>query len=200
MSQLPVTIQGFLVADPVLTRTTNGNLHCRFRVASSRRVPVRDGAPDQWIDTDQLFIDVEMWGQFAANVRISLCKGVPVIVVGSLNSRTYEDGEKNKRSVTMIRATYVGLDLTRYKVAYTKSEEVRGADLPAEKLQELKVDVDKYQKQPADAASADSTDVSDEAMEGTVPDTVADTAADAAAAADTGAEVSQEEEGAKVPF
>ena len=91
MSQYPITLTGRLTRDPILTKTSTGAYKAKLRVASSRRIPDRQvdaGANDpeghnskapQWRDVDHLYIDVEMWNQFAINVRKSLAKGMPPV-------------------------------------------------------------------------------------------------------------------------
>lgn len=81
MALLPMTITGNLTRDPWLKKLQSGTCVGRLRVAASRRV--RDEkAESGWRDVDTLFINVELWGQLAVNVRKSLLKGMPVIVTG----------------------------------------------------------------------------------------------------------------------
>ena len=92
MSQYPITLTGRLTRDPILTKTSTGAYKAKLRVASSRRIPDRqaDAGMDnteghntkapQWRDVDHLYIDVEMWNQFAINVRKSLAKGMPLVL------------------------------------------------------------------------------------------------------------------------
>lgn len=114
MSQLPVTITGHLVADPHMTQVYNGNLKTTMRVASSRRRRNPDPEGPEWIDTDNLFIDVEMWGALAQNVRTTLRKGMAVIVLGSLNTIGWKDEEGRNRAKIEVRANQVSLELSHY--------------------------------------------------------------------------------------
>ena len=84
MSQLPITITGHLTHEPELIKVNADMYKARLRVASSRRIPVdnADNGVREWRDTDRIYIDVELWGQFAINVKKSLHRGMPVIVVG----------------------------------------------------------------------------------------------------------------------
>ena len=105
MSQYPITLTGRLTRDPILTKTSTGAYKAKLRVASSRRIPDRQvdaGANDpegnnpkapQWRDVDHLYIDVEMWNQFAINVRKSLAKGMPLVIVGSLVTEQWRDDQ-----------------------------------------------------------------------------------------------------------
>lgn len=121
MSQYPVMLTGRLTQDPILTKTSTGAYKTKLRIASSRRVPDRpaDTGTDadnqrgqqQWRDVDHLFIDVEMWNQFAINVKKSLAKGMPLLVCGSIVSDQWRDDEGKDHYRTFIKAQYVGLDL-----------------------------------------------------------------------------------------
>ena len=128
MSQYPITLTGRLTRDPILTKTSTGAYKAKLRVASSRRIPDRQvdaGANDpegnnpkapQWRDVDHLYIDVEMWNQFAINVRKSLAKGMPLIIVGSLVTEQWRDDHGTDHFRTFIKAQYVGLDLNRHVI------------------------------------------------------------------------------------
>ncbi|WP_165241486.1 single-stranded DNA-binding protein [Corynebacterium lizhenjunii] len=133
MSQLPVTLTGHLATDPHLTRVKNGNYKLSMRLASSRRYTTNDEHQGlQWHDADQLFVDVEAWGKLAENVRRSLKKGLPVIVVGSLNTASWNEGD-NRRSRPYIRATHIGPDLNRFLVGTLKVDHNHvpdGVDMP----------------------------------------------------------------------
>ncbi|WP_234462746.1 single-stranded DNA-binding protein [Corynebacterium macginleyi] len=126
MSQYPVMLTGRLTQDPILTKTSTGAYKTKLRIASSRRVPDRpadtganaDGqrGQQQWRDVDHLFIDVEMWNQFAINVKKSLAKGMPLLVCGSIVSDQWRDDEGKDHYRTFIKAQYVGLDLNRHVI------------------------------------------------------------------------------------
>mgnify|MGYP001631264722 CR=1 FL=1 len=116
MSQYPITLTGRLTRDPILTKTSTGAYKAKLRVASSRRIPDRQvdaGANDpeghnskapQWRDVDHLYIDVEMWNQFAINVRKSLAKGMPLVIVGSLVTEQWRDDQGTDHFRTFIKA------------------------------------------------------------------------------------------------
>lgn len=120
MSQLPITLSGNLTDDPVCKAFDTGTTLTRMRVATSRRV--RTDSEDengnaQWADTDLLYIDVECWGQLAVNTRVSLSKGMPVVVVGRLVSDKWTDSEGNTRYKHIIKANQIALELTRFQVS-----------------------------------------------------------------------------------
>lgn len=121
MPLLPITITGNLTKDPWLKKLQSGNCLGRMRVAASRRI--RDeNAPGGWRDLDNLFINVEYWGQLAINVKKSLTKGMPVIVTGVLLTHEWTDGQGEMQQRIILRATQVGLDLARHVIGSKKSE------------------------------------------------------------------------------
>lgn len=121
MALLPMTITGNLTRDPWLKKLQSGTCVGRLRVAASRRV--RDEkAESGWRDVDTLFINVELWGQLAVNVRKSLLKGMPVIVTGFPVTREWTDREGNAQQQIILRATQIGLDLSRHIIGSRRSE------------------------------------------------------------------------------
>ncbi|MDY5786290.1 single-stranded DNA-binding protein [Corynebacterium sp.] len=132
MSQMPVTINGNLIADPEFrTFEDTGSTLCKIRVATSRRYRTEEkdpkGAPI-WKDTDNLYVDVECWGQLAVNVGASLRKGFPVVVCGYLITDVWEkeleeNGAKKTeaRYTTKLKATRVGFELSNFQVSSLRS-------------------------------------------------------------------------------
>ncbi|KAA8726426.1 single-stranded DNA-binding protein [Corynebacterium phocae] len=188
MSQLPVTIVGNLAADPLLRKLPGGSLKGSLRVASSRRWAKTDAEGNvEWNETDLLFIDVEAWGDLAAHMRQSLKKGMPVIVVGSLNISQYEDKEGKKCSRTVLRATSVGLDLNRYIIASRRMDRnniPEGMELPADN--EVAIDEDFTGAENGEAPHGGDQGAGGGAgaaeAAGKADDTATDTAADSQAA------------------
>ncbi|MDK8450925.1 single-stranded DNA-binding protein [Corynebacterium mastitidis] len=119
MSNTPITITGNLTQDPTLKRTESGALVCRIRMGADRRVPAADGTG--WTSLDNLFIDVEMWGDLAYNTRCSVAKGMPVIVSGTLVTTQWVDSATGEnRSRILLRARHVGVDLAKYQVRWRR--------------------------------------------------------------------------------
>ncbi|MEY8209246.1 single-stranded DNA-binding protein [Corynebacterium sp. MNWGS58] len=126
MSQHQITITGRITQDPRLRRVAGGNCVLDMRLASSRAV--RDTEQESgWRDYDNLFIDVETWGQLAINAAMSLHKGYPVVVVGSLVTQEWEDAEDNRRSKTVLKASHIAPDLTHHAAALTTRKADRDA-------------------------------------------------------------------------
>lgn len=92
-----VVLMGRLVADPELRTTTTGRNVCSFRIAVNRN---QKPGPDGQVPTD--FISCVAWeftGQFVSRY---FQKGSMIAVVGSLQSRSYEDKTGAKRTVVEV--------------------------------------------------------------------------------------------------
>ena len=93
-----VAIMGRLVADPELRTTQSGNNVCSFRVACDRNY-----AP-QGQERQADFIDVVAWRHQADFVCKYFQKGSLIAVVGSLQTRNYQDKNGNKRTAVEVLA------------------------------------------------------------------------------------------------
>lgn len=96
-----VILIGNLTRDPELSETPNGVAVCRFSVAVSRDYAGKDGNRE----TD--FFNITVWRGLAENCGKYLKKGNKVAIVGSLQTRSYEDKDGIKRNVTEIVASEV---------------------------------------------------------------------------------------------
>ncbi len=92
---------GNLTKDPELTTTPSGISVSRFTIAVSRRYLNADGERE----TD--FINCVVWRTQAENLAQYCHKGDKLAVVGSLQMRTYEDNNGQKRTVCDIIADEV---------------------------------------------------------------------------------------------
>ncbi|MDO5099558.1 MAG: single-stranded DNA-binding protein [Corynebacterium sp.] len=142
--QQAITLIGHLTQDPSLKVFASGTILTRFRLAASRRVRRMPTSQDDaatippnedanYIDRDQLYIDVECWGNLAENVNASVKKGKPVICVGYLTTQEWQDaGTGNTMSKTILRATYVGFEMRNYVLQFRRNPmpqvETGGAD------------------------------------------------------------------------
>ena len=95
-----VILIGRLVADPELKVTQSGVEVTNFRIAVDR--PYSKGA-----EKKADFIDIVAWQKTAAFVCRYFTKGKPIIVYGSLQTRTYETQDGSKRYVTEVLADNV---------------------------------------------------------------------------------------------
>lgn len=91
-----VILVGNLARDPEFTTTPSGVNVCRFTVAVSRAYANADGERE----TD--FINCVAWRNTAEFVSKYFKKGSPAGVVGSIQTRSYEGQDGNKRYVTEV--------------------------------------------------------------------------------------------------
>ena len=82
---------GHLVADPELRQTQSGIAVTSFRIGVSRRA-TKSGEQPQ---SD--FFDIVAWRQTAEFVTRFFTKGRPILVCGSLQTRSWTDANGNKR-------------------------------------------------------------------------------------------------------
>ena len=107
MAQNSVTLVGNLVEDPELRFTPNGVAMAKLRFAVNRRWRDRN---NEWQE-ETSFFGGTVWRDMAENVAESLQKGARVIVTGSLEQRSWETQEGDKRSIVEVRIDEVGPSL-----------------------------------------------------------------------------------------
>ena len=95
-----VMLIGNLGADPELRYTPQGTAVCTIRIATNE--VFRDNAGQLQERTE--WHSVVLWGRQAEIAAEYLRKGRKVFVEGSLQTRSWEDREGNRRYVTEIRA------------------------------------------------------------------------------------------------
>ena len=83
-----VLLIGYLTADPELKQTQSGIAVCSFRIGVSRRFSK---------DKESDFIDIVTWRQQAEFVSKYFRKGSPILVVGSLQGRSWTDQNNQMR-------------------------------------------------------------------------------------------------------
>ena len=115
----PITLIGNLTADPELRFTPSGHAVAKFTVASTPRI--FDRQTSEWRDQDTLFLNCEVWRQYAENVTESLQKGMRVIVSGRLKSRSYETNSGEKRTVFEVDVEDVGPALRNATAKVTRT-------------------------------------------------------------------------------
>lgn len=97
-----VILIGNLVADPELKQTPNGVSVTSFRIAVGRKFrSAGEGQPQ----AD--FIDIVAWRQTAEFVTKYFAKGRPILVCGSIQSRTWTDQNNAKRYTVEVVADEV---------------------------------------------------------------------------------------------
>ncbi|MEU5851779.1 single-stranded DNA-binding protein [Saccharopolyspora shandongensis] len=110
MFETQVTVVGYLITEPVVRETPNGNRVVSCRVAATSRRFDRDTG--EWVDGDRFLATVSCWKRLADGVAAALGKGDPVVATGRLRTREYEAGGQ-WRTVVELEATAIGLDLAR---------------------------------------------------------------------------------------
>lgn len=86
-----VYLIGNLTRDPEMRSTTTGIPVCNFSIAVNRRVKDANG------NTQTDFFNIVAWRQLAELCGKFLMKGKKVAVVGSIQTRTYEDKTTGKK-------------------------------------------------------------------------------------------------------
>ena len=91
-------IVGRLVKDPEIKMTTNQTPYCNFTVAVDRRF--KDANGQRQAD----FINCVAWKQTATFIQKYFRKGSRIGIVGSIQTRSYEDQNGQKHFVTEVLA------------------------------------------------------------------------------------------------
>ena len=98
-----VILIGNLGRDPELRRTSSGAAVCTLNLATNASYTDRDG---NRVDTTE-WHRVVVWGRMAETCDAYLKAGRRVYVEGSLQTRTWEDGEGRSRTTTEVKARRV---------------------------------------------------------------------------------------------
>lgn len=112
---------GRLVADPELRTTPNGVSVCSFRIAVDRSYTPKDG--EKVAD----FIDIVAWRERAEFVCRYFSKGKPILVEGSIQTRSYTDKNDQKRTAVEVVA-----DNLRFVESKGASQQTASRPLPSD--------------------------------------------------------------------
>lgn len=104
-----ITIRGRLTSPPELRFTPSGSAVANFTIASNART--FDKQTNDWKDKEAIFWRCAAWKEMAENVAESLDKGMAVVALAELESRSYTTKEGEKRTVTEARIEAIGPDL-----------------------------------------------------------------------------------------
>jgi single-strand DNA-binding protein len=110
-----VILGGRLTSDPELKQSTSGLSVCSFSIAVDRKFSKGE---EKGCD----FINITAWRHTAEFVSKYFKKGYPIIVVGELQTRSYEDKQKNKRTVTEVVADEVSFAGNKENTTEAKNE------------------------------------------------------------------------------
>lgn len=92
-----VTFIGRFTRDPELKTTSSGTSVCNFCL-----VRQRDGKPKDGETPPSEFVDFAAWGKTAETISKYFHKGDRIAVIGSLQTRTYENNAGAKVKVTEV--------------------------------------------------------------------------------------------------
>jgi len=122
-----ITIRGRLTNDPELRFTPSGAAVANFTIATNART--FDKQTNEWKDKETIFWRCSAWREMAENVAESLTKGMGVVALAELESRSFEsNGEK--RTVTEAKIEAIGPDLRWASAKVTRTQ--RGDQKPAQ--------------------------------------------------------------------
>jgi len=127
MNSSPITISGNLTGDPELTYTASGQARCAFSVAVNH----------VWYDQSNekqektSYFNVIAWRFVGEHAVRTLEKGLPVVVVGRLEQRSYDDKEGTKRSITEVIADTVAIDAKGLETIVRRTKQSGDASAPA---------------------------------------------------------------------
>ena len=114
-----VHLAGYVAAEPKFKKVSGDISSVKLRVAYTLRR--KDKETGEWTDGPTSFVNVQCWRTLAENVQMSVHKGEPVLVMGRLQIRRFEDLEGAPRTVAEIEATSVGHDLTRGVAKFSRT-------------------------------------------------------------------------------
>ena len=134
-----ICLQGRLVRDPELKQTNGGVSVANFTIAVQRNMKSQNG------ERESDFIDIVCWRHTAEFVSKYIGKGDLVCLNGSLQTRSYEDKNGNKRKAFEVVADNVhfgGDRATRNEEAETEQQEIAPPAKPVKNNGYVEVDDD----------------------------------------------------------
>ena len=105
-----ISLIGYVATQP-FTKRVGGADKVSMRVAWTPRR--QDKTTGEWTDGSTSYVNVVCWRRLANNVAISLRTGDPVVVIGRLSVRLYEDKTGVRRTAVDVDASAIGHDLSR---------------------------------------------------------------------------------------
>ena len=102
------TLIGNLTRDPEIRYTRDGQATTTLGIAVNKRWKNR--TTDEWEESTSFF-DVVCWRELAENVALSLTKGARVVISGSLQQRSWETEDGERRFKVELVADEIGASL-----------------------------------------------------------------------------------------
>jgi single-strand DNA-binding protein len=100
-----ITIIGNIVADPVISESSNGKAWMRFPVYSTQ-----PASPDGRYPEKTSKYQVRVFNGIVASAQRILTKGMPVVIYGELSTEEYTREDGSKGQSTNVRALSVGVN------------------------------------------------------------------------------------------
>lgn len=144
-----VTVVGNALNTPEWRRTTNtGAVVVSFKVASTARRLNRESG--EWVDGNSLRVRVTCWRRLAEGVGASVRQGDPVIVVGRLYTREWEDEQGARRLAYEVDAVTVGHDLSKGRASFGRVKPTLGTSMVEDAQAEARAGGEATAPLPAD--------------------------------------------------
>lgn len=136
-----VTLMGNLTRDPELRQTPNGQNVCSFSLALNRSYKDQSG---EWVEATD-YIDVVAWANLGERVAQYLSKGRRCLVVGRLQSRSWEQEGQKRSKVEVLAQDVTFLDSrggdSSFEGGNNEGGDSKSSDKPAPKKAAKKDDV-----------------------------------------------------------
>jgi len=114
-----VHLAGYVATEPKFKKVAGDTSSVRLRVAYTARR--RDKETGEWGDGPTSFVNIQCWRTLADNVSMSVHKGEPVLIMGRLQIRRFEDAQGASRTAVEVEASSVGHDLTRGVAQFSRT-------------------------------------------------------------------------------
>lgn len=118
LSEPLTVISGNLTGDPEMRYTATGIACVNFSVAHNTRT--RNSLTGEWEDGTTVFMRCVAWRDLAENMVQSVRRGDPVLVVGRIRQRIWQDKSGKDQRATEIHADTVAVPMDRRVLRLTK--------------------------------------------------------------------------------
>ena len=112
-----VALSGYVGSDVEYVEG-EGYCYARFRLGCTPRIRKGNG----WGDAETTWIGISVSRRTAQHVRDSVRKGDPVVVVGRLRTRAWQDSQGQPHETLQVQATSLGHDLSRGLSSFRRPE------------------------------------------------------------------------------